>query len=187
MESQRVQVKVYAVEALPLERFIPVFHRWIKDKVLDELAIDVADYGHVTEGPGVLLVGHAFDYCWDLGEGRAGLAYTRKREAPPPAERLADTVRRALLGARLLEQEAELSGLHFRGDEILVRALDRMRAPANAEGFAALKGELEALGRRLYGQTSVTVERVGDDLEPLGARLKASAPVPLADLLARFG
>jgi len=92
--SARIQVKFYANKSPEPDAFIPVFHRFIRENVLDELAIDVADYGHVHEGPGVVLIGHAYDYYWDLGEGRPGLVYTRKREAPAPDARLTDAVRR---------------------------------------------------------------------------------------------
>ncbi|HEV8246140.1 MAG TPA: hypothetical protein VGP93_10250, partial [Polyangiaceae bacterium] len=78
MESPKIQVKYFAVEPIALEHFVPVFHRFIRDHVLDELLIDVADYAHVHHGPGVVLVGHAADYYMDQGEGRLGLLYSRK-------------------------------------------------------------------------------------------------------------
>ena len=38
---------------LSLETFIPVFHRWIKDRVLaDDTLVDVANYAHVPQAPG---------------------------------------------------------------------------------------------------------------------------------------
>ena len=188
MESNRLSVKVYAETSAPLEHFIPALHRWIRESVLDELVIDVADYGHVQEGPGVLLVGHASDYCWDQSEGRLGVTYTRKRDAPPPAERLADAVRRALNAARLLERERGLEGLRFKTDELLVRALDRLHAPADAAGFAALKAELEPLATRLYPGANVSIEREGEARDPLSARIRASASAGSVDeLFSRIG
>jgi hypothetical protein len=186
MEAKRVQVKVYAAGGLPTERLIPVFHRWIREKVLDELALDVADYGHVHEGPGVVLIGHAFDYFYEESEGRPGLVYARKRDAPAPAERLADAVRRALLGARLLEEDAALSGLSFEADELLVRVPDRLAAPTDDAGFAALKAELDAVGKKLFSG-SVSVERAGTSRDPLSARVKGAGAASVKDLLARLG
>ncbi len=144
----------------------------------------MADYEHVHEGPGVVLVGHQFDYYWDLGEGRPGLVYARKREAPAPEARLADAVRRALVGCRLLEQDAALA---FRTDEILVKVPDRLRAPADEAGFAALRAELEPLATKLYAGPGATVERVGAARDPLGARVRsARAAPPVSELLARI-
>jgi hypothetical protein len=163
-----------------------VFHRWIRERVLDELAIDVADYEHVHEGPGVVLIGHAFDYYWDLGEGRPGLVYTRKRDAPAPEVRLMDAVRRALVGCRLLEQDAALAGLAFRTDELFVRLPDRLHAPPDAAGFAALEAELAPLAGKLYAGAQVSLERVGGPRELLAARVKSSAAPSISDLLARI-
>jgi hypothetical protein len=188
MQANRLQVKIFAVEPRPLERFIPVFHRFIREQVFGELAIDVADYGHVQEGPGVVLIGHAYDYYWDLGEGRPGLVYTRKREPRAPEERLPDAVRQLLRCCRLLEADAELSGLKFRTDELAVRALDRLNAPPNAAGFAELERELALLGQKLYGGAAVTIERRGDDRDPLTASLKTTnAPASVAELASRLG
>jgi len=187
MQSNRIQAKIYADVSVPCERLIPVFHRWIRERVLDELAIDVADYGHVHEGPGVVLIGHAYDYFYEESEGRPGLVYARKRDAPPPAERLADAVRRALIGARLLEDDANLGGLRFRTDEILVRAPDRIHAPADDATFAELSAELTALGKKLYPGASPVVERTGTARDPLSARLKGASGTTVKDLLARLG
>jgi hypothetical protein len=186
MLSNRIQVKIYANKSPEPDAFIPVFHRFIREKSLDEMAIDVADYGHVHQGPGVVLIGHAFDYYWDLGEGRAGLVYTRKRDAPAPDVRLADALRRALVGCRLLEQDPTLAGLQFRTDEILVRLPDRLHAPPTDAGYQALQGELAPLASQLYVGSTVTIGRVGGPKELLAARVKGSPGATVADLLGRI-
>ena len=145
--------------------------------------IDVADYGHVQDGPSVLLVGHASDYCWDQSEGRFGVTYTRKRDAPAPEERLADAVRRALNAARLLEREPGLEGLRFKPDELLLRALDRLHAPPDAGGFAEWKAELEPFAARLFPAGSATIEREGEARDPLSARIRAGAGAANVDEL----
>jgi len=186
MQAQRIQVKIYASSFPKPDQLVPVFHSWIREKKLDELAIDVADYEHVHEGPGVALVGHQFDYYWDLGEGRPGVVYMRKRAAPAPEARLADTVRRALVGCRLLEQEPSLAGIAFKTDEFTVKLFDRLHAPADDAGFAAFKAELEPLVAKLYGGAKASIERIGDPREPLSARVTASASPSVAELLARL-
>jgi len=188
MESQRIQVKVYATESQDPERFIPVFHRFIRDRVFDELMIDVADYGHVKDGPGVALIGHASDYFADTSEGRFGLLYTRKRDAPPPAERLADALRRALNGARLIEKEPGFEGVRFTTNEIWLRFPDRLRAPNDAATFSALEAELAPLTAKLYGDSGVTISKVGEPRDVLSARIQAAnAPASVAELFTRLG
>jgi|SRR3954470_5809820 hypothetical protein len=186
MNANRIQVKIYAQSSPESDKLVPVFHSWIREKKLDELAIDVADYDHVHEGPGIVLIGHAFDYYWDHGEGRTGLVYTRKRDAPAPEVRLADAVRRALVGCRLLEQEPTLSGVSFHTNELFVRLPDRLRASSDDAGFAALKAELQPLVEKLYAGTPATIERVGGSRELLAARVKSSARGTVAELLARL-
>jgi hypothetical protein len=186
MQANRIQVKLYAAKFPEPGAFIPVFHGWIREKKLDELAIDVADYEHVHEGPGVVLVGHAFDYYWDLGEGRPGLIYTRKREAPAPEARLADAVRRALVGCRLLEQDPALAGLGFKTNELLVRLPDRLRAPSSQAEFTAFAAELAPIVDKLYPGQKPAIERVGTDRELLAARVSVGSAGSVAELLARF-
>jgi len=55
MDAHKLQLKLFAEPqaGLALEAFIPVFHRWIKERVLtDDTLVDVANYAHVPEGPG---------------------------------------------------------------------------------------------------------------------------------------
>ena len=81
MEPTKFQVKVYTKAGdIELEKLVPVFHEWIRaKKIPNELLIDVADYAHVPQGPGVVLIGHQSDYYLDVADDRPGLLYSRKR------------------------------------------------------------------------------------------------------------
>jgi len=110
MSPSKLQLKLFAEgngQHPSSEAFIPVFHRWIKDHVLAELVIDVANYAHVPKGPGVVLIGHTGDYYLEDGEGRFGLLYSRKRGLASATleARLGDLFRRTLHAASLLEKE----------------------------------------------------------------------------------
>lgn len=183
---RKLQVKLYAESGTcpEGEAFVPVFHRWIRQNVLDALMIDVADYGHVPGGPGVLLVGHAFDLWVDRGEGRPGLFFSQKREAPPPEQRLVEALRRVLFAADRLTREPELSGLRFATSELLFRVNDRLAAPNADSTFAALRAELAAGLERALGP--VTLTREGSHLELFSVRVRAAAPPLLPDALARL-
>jgi hypothetical protein len=191
MDAHRLQLKIFVTPetaaAVEVDAFIPVFHRWIKEKVLPELLIDVANYAHVPEGPGVALIGHGSDYFADLGEARLGLLHSRKRSGPPAAERLSDLARRTLHVAALLEREPSLGGrVRFATDELLFRVNDRLLAPAGEETLAALRPELEAFGASLFGG-DVTLTPVGGPRELFGVRLTGASPAPLSVLLERAG
>ena len=114
MDAHKLQLKIYltpeSARAVDVEDLIPVFHRWIKQRLLPELTIDVANYRHVPQGPGVVLIGHGSDYFLDEGEGRPGLLHNRKRAGLAPGERLGDLARRTLHAASLLERDPALAG-----------------------------------------------------------------------------
>ncbi len=191
MDAHKLQLKIFATpesaRAVEVEAFIPVFHRWIKQRVLPELVIDVANYGHVPEGPGVVLIGHGSDYFADLGEGRLGLLHSRKRGALAADVRLSDLVRRTLHVATLLEREPALGGkLRFATDELQFRINDRLAAPSSAETFAAVSPELEQLARRLF-DGPVELTPVGGTKELFGVRIKSPTSAPLSVLLERVG
>ena len=101
MNPRRVACKFFVhpdpLAPVELAPFIGVFHRFIQDGALDGLLLDVANYAHVPDGPGILLIGHDLDYGIDLAGGRAGLLTTRKRYGDLP---LAEAVR-GLLGSAL--------------------------------------------------------------------------------------
>ena len=176
MQSEKLQIKFFAkAGTVPeLEAIVPVFHRFIREHAFDELMIDVADYKHVKNGPGIVLVGDANDYFLDEGEGRPGLLFSRKRHGAGPEGRLREGFARALRACKLLEEAPELSGkLTFATDEILVRVPDRLRAPNDDASFAEVSKELTALLDKLYGSGSFTIERGPGAPAPLELRVKA--------------
>ena len=61
--------------------FIPVFHSWIQKKVVsDHLLIDVADYSHIQDGPGVMLIAHEGNFSLDQEGQQPGIMYMRKTD-----------------------------------------------------------------------------------------------------------
>ena len=85
--------------------------------MFDELLLDVADYRHVHEGPGVVLIGHQANYSVDNTDNRLGVRYNRK--APLDGtnqDRLTQATRAALTAFQRLEAESGLKGkLRFGG------------------------------------------------------------------------
>jgi hypothetical protein len=191
MNAYKLQLKIYATpesaQTLDREAVIPVFHRWIKQRVLPELMIDVANYHHVPEGPGIVLIGHGSDYFMDEGGGRLGLLHNRKRSGPAEAERLTDLARRTLHAALLLEKELTLTGkLRFATNELLLRVNDRLAAANDDATFAALRPEIEALAKRIFA-APVELTRVGGPKELFAVRITCATSAPLAALLDRAG
>src|SRR5438067_13460223 len=109
---QHVRVKIFACEpvSIDLGDAIPVFHRWIQDRACPELLIDVADYRHVPDGPGVMLIGHEANYSLDNTKGRLGLLYNRKRAGGEAQENLRQAFDAAVAACQLLELEPAFAG-----------------------------------------------------------------------------
>ena len=144
---QHINLKIFIpdAEAFELADAIPVFHQWIRDSVCPEMLIDVADYRHVSAGPGILLIGHEANYSFDDRENRLGLLYNRKAALDGTFQsRLAQAHHAALDACDRLEQEAPFRGkLKFDRNAIEVFVNDRLLAPNNDETWQALRPELE--------------------------------------------
>ncbi|MEP7052316.1 MAG: hypothetical protein ABJB12_18260 [Pseudomonadota bacterium] len=187
MLSERLQLKIY-LEPKPhfeVEALIPVFHRFIREQLIKELLIDVVDYSHVPNGPGVVLIGHAADYYLGAMDGAFGLVYSLKRGGAAADGRLSDALRRVLNVARLLEQDSALQ-LRFKSGELSLRLTDRLHAPNDDATFVSTKAEVEQLFGSVYGG-AVQVERLLEAGGPLGLRIKAETSPAIEALLEKLG
>jgi hypothetical protein len=154
MEVSRIGVKFFIEEQDPLGlvEFIPVLHRWIQNRALPDLLIDVADYSHVNQGPGIVLLAYEGNYGIDEHRGRRGVVYYRKRPfSGGLSDCLASVSEQALLACQRLEQEPGLAGrLRIRANEIQVFANDRLAAPNTGQTFETFSPALEKLLGKLY-------------------------------------
>jgi hypothetical protein len=175
-EIVRIGAKLYAEnpEVIDLPAYIPLFHGWIQGGDLDGVPIDVADYGHVPDGPGVMLLGHEADRSLDLGEGRPGVVYQRKREGEGSLEdRITAAIEAADGLADELEADPAAGGVRFGRDEILLRINDRLNAPNDDATLDALCPAIEAALERVRPGRTATIERVADDPKgPFRARVR---------------
>ena len=190
-DSPELSVKYFVEDqaGVKVQELIPVFHRWIREDVLeDELIIDVANYAHVPKGPGVMLICALGHYGLDMGRGRAGLRYRRRRVTRGGAqEQLADAFRRALLAASLLETDPALEGRYrFRTDEVELVIYDRLLAPSNAETWESVDPPLRSFITKLYEDDEVSLEFTSSDNEPFAVRVATHEAPPLDVLLSRL-
>ena len=163
---QHVRVKIFAIEPVDLGDAIPVFHRWIQDRVCPEMLIDVADYRHTPNGPGVMLIGHEASYSLDNCKGRLGLLYSRKRAGGGAQENLRQAYEAAVAACRRLEAEPAFGGkLKFHTGDCEFSINDRLLAP-NTEGtYLTLKPEFDRFFAEIWGAGSYTIERRGEPRE----------------------
>lgn len=142
---------------------VPIFQRWIQEHAVEGLLIDVANYSHVHDGPGVILIADEGDYGYDLSAGQAGLRYTRKRFLP---DHLQDALRLvfrlALMATQRLETEKSLNGIEFDYASAEISFLDRQQYHNQPAVFEAVQGELVAFLSDVYDD-EVTLSRAYDD------------------------
>jgi hypothetical protein len=185
-----VNVKILAREpsSIDLGDAIPVFHQWIRDGVLDELVIDVADYRHVPAGPGVMLIGDQANYSLDCAFGRLGLLYNRKRPSEGPLQdKLLEAFGSALLACSHMEQEAVFRGkLKFDAGQCEVILNDRLLAPNTEQTWVALRPEFERFFEGLFGSGSYSMKRLGEPRERFRVALKTLAPIDVRSVLEMF-
>ena len=183
MNVQHINVKIYLEnpEAVKLEDFAAVFNSWIQKQRLEELLIDVADYLHVHNGPGIMLIGHEADYSLDNRAGRLGLLYNRKEQLEGTTqEKLAQAVRAALIAAQILEKE---NGLKFNGSEVQIIINDRLLVPNTAETFAALEADLKAFFSTLYDEAEYSLSQKTDPRERFTVNVKTASNFDVDSLL----
>jgi hypothetical protein len=164
MTPRRIAVKLFAspdpAAPVDLAACLALFHRFIQQQSVEGLLIDVADYAHVPEGPGVVLIGHEVDYGIDLAGGRAGLLTTRKRypQDLALAEVLRDALRKALVAARAIERDGS-TGLRFATGALEIQLVDRLAAPNRAEAYEAARQEVAPVLGALYGAARIEIRR----------------------------
>jgi len=191
MEMQHVNVKLLVRDPgdVDLEPLIPVFHSWIQKQVGEGLLLDVADYRHVPEGPGVVLIGHEGNYSVDNTDDRLGVRYSRKAALDGSnQDRLKQAARAALTACQRLEAESRLGGkLRFDGQEMEIFINDRLLAPNNEATREAFKSDFATFLQQLFRGGKFTTSFSSDTRRLLGVSVKTAEPVRLADLLANLG
>lgn len=183
MNIQHINIKFYLEnpESVKLADFAAVFNSWIQQQRLEELLIDVADYLHVHNGPGIMLIGHEADYSLDNRAGRLGLLYNRKEQIDGTTEeKLAQAARAALTAAQILEKE---NGLKFIGSEVQVIVNDRLLVPNTAETFAALEAEIKPLFDQLYDGAAYSLDHNDDRRERFTVNVKTESKFDVDTLL----
>jgi len=147
--------------------------------------LDIADYRHVHDGPGVILIGLEGDYSVDNTDGRLGLRYNRKATLEGSNQnRLKQAVRAALRACERLEAEPSLGGkLRFNGQEVEVFINDRILAPNRDEKPAALQPDFQSFAQELFRGTEYSLTYDGEPRRLFRVSLKSSQAFSVADLL----
>lgn len=179
MNLQHIAFKIFAEsEISDWEQFINVFHGWVAAQSMPEMMIDVADYRHVPQGPGVVMVGHAADYYMDNVAGKPGLRFVCKVDKEGSnADRIKHAVTSA--SAACARLESEVSGMKFSRTDFELTVNDRGVAPNTGDTRSFLESELPAILKDALG-SDVEIEIQQDERKLAGASIKVASPIELA-------
>ena len=193
MEIQRLGIKVFAADpgSISTTAFIPIFHGWIQKQALENhLLIDIHNYSHIHQGPGILLVAQEGNFSIDSAGGQLGLSYYRKQPGHgAPQDHLASIVRSALQACSLLEAEPALIGqLRFRTDELHIIANDRLLAPNDDATLAELKPVVSSVFERLLKRADFSISRISKGpRDRFAVRVQTNQAEDVKTLLSRLG
>jgi hypothetical protein len=186
----KICVKLYANEpgVDDAELFVPIFHEWIRDRVFDMVLFDVADYAHVPDSPGVVLVTHETHFAMDRSDERFGVLAQRRARFPGSAvEAIATTLRQTLAFAVKLESDPRVAGkLRFDPAMIRLEANDRLRFPNEDAGFSDFEPVVRAaITAALPGRTDWSLVRVHNDpRDRLAVEVRLTDAAQLQELVA---
>jgi len=162
---QKINIKLFAEASSDLDYdfLLAVFGRWRLDLERDEI-MDLADYGHIDQGPTCLIVGHRYHFGVDLAGGRPGLFLsTRKGLSGAPVVRVIQALTLLVEHSKRLAAEPDFPGHAFRPKcgELEVTLNDRLLAPNNEATDAEWRPGLDEALAKVYGAGKATVEREG--------------------------
>ena len=148
MNPRRIKVTFPPAGELPeLGGAIDAFHRFIQRGLVEGLILDVADYRHVPQGPGVLLVGHDVDF----GIAEDGFSVVRKRSFDDDAAtQLRDALRMGLGALEAIDDDVEFD-VEIDRARFTVTVFDRSLG-APGEVAEALRETIAPLMTELYGR-----------------------------------
>ena len=185
MDLQKINVKIFVEQpnCAALADFIDLFHGWIQST--DGIYHDVADYTHMQEGPGVLLVADDANLSIDESENRRGLLFSQKKPlSGSNHEKLVAVLRAALENCRRLEDETRSKGpIRFSGNEVTVAINDRLQAPNTDDTFNEIRPEIEAVAQRLFDGTAFTLHRDADSRKRFNVTVRAAQSFDTRTLL----
>lgn len=176
MDLQKVSLKILsdAPVTLNLDPFLKIFARW---RVQDW--VDLADYAHMTRGPGIVLIGHRANFSFDMGTSAPGVLYVSKKDLEGSAEDRLRTVFRDCfaLTRRLLAEPEFPAQVHLRTGSLELAFNDRLETPHTEATDRALRPAVEAVLEQIYGAGAYRLTPERDPSRRYGFTLEArSAP-----------
>jgi len=158
MDLQKFGIKLFlhTNSSFQSKDYIPVFHNWIQRKVVSEhLLIDVADYSHIPDGPGVMLISDEGHFSLDQEKHQAGIMYMRRKDLPGNFKaRFKKVLSIAVQAANHLTENNINQEIDFTSDSFRFIANDRRVAKNTLENQKVYQDEVKKALKEMYPRST---------------------------------
>ena len=185
MQLQKFGVKLFLNTNGSYESkdYIPVFHSWIQNNAVeDHLLIDVADYSHIQDGPGVMLVSHEGNFSFDKENQKLGIMYMRKTEIGGDfIQRFNKVLTTTIEAANRLSKNNINKEINFIRNSIRFIANDRRIAENTSDNQKLYQDEVRKALVELYPTCEVEYEDISRKNERLAFTVNFSQDINILE------
>ena len=186
MKLQKFGVKLFFLDtngSYSSKDFIPVFHNWIQDQLVkDHLLIDVADYSHIPDGPGVMLIAHEGHFSLDQENYQPGIMYMRKTKITGSfIERFNEVLSVTIEAANLLSNNNFTNYINFSNNALRFITNDRFYAENTIENQNLYKKEIQKALDEKYSDSKFGFGDVSDKNERLAFTVNFSNDIDILE------
>ena len=185
MDLQKFGIKLYLTThgSFDSKDFIPVFHNWIQDKVVDDhMLIDVADYSHIPDGPGVMLIAHEGHFSLDQENYQSGIMYMRKTEIEGDfIQRFNKVLTTTIEAANRLAKNNINKDVDFKNNSFRFIANDRLCAENTADNQELYKHKIQKALDGTYPGCQCAFEDISSEYERLAFTVNFSNDINILE------
>ena len=185
MDLQKFGIKLYLTTngSFDSKDFIPVFHNWIQDKALsDHILIDVADYSHIPDGPGVMLIAHEGHFSLDQENRQPGMMYMRRSELEGDfKKRFIHVLSIAIQAANRLRNNKINKEVDFIHNSFRFMTNDRRVAENTYENQNLYKDKVQSALSELYPTCKFEYEDISKENERLAFTVNFSQDINILE------
>ena len=164
---------------LQVRDYIPEFHHWIQtDIVNDHLLIDVVDYSHIPDGPGIMLIAHEGQFSFDLESELPGFMYQRRTKIEGDFnQRLASVFSTTAKAVRQMERNSLGNTIQFKTNQFRFIANDRLAAENSDEKQKIFKEYVHTFIQRKFQGSKLEIKNISSKNERLAFNVKAQEDI----------
>ncbi len=164
---------------LNVKEVIPEFHQWIQtEAVEDHLLIDVVDYSHIPDGPGIMLIAHEGHFSIDHEKKLPGLMYQRRTEIEGDfTKRFASVFSTTLQTVIKMENNSIEKSIQFKPNMFRFITNDRLAAENSDENQNYYKESVCTFIQREFQGSKLEINNISTKNERLAFDVKAQEDI----------